>query len=357
MFVDLMNWSELEFSNLPWRKRRSFYGTLVSEIMLQQTTVQTVLNHFDRFMDLFPDISSLASSTEEEVVMAWKGLGYYRRARNLRNAAIEIDSFYDGQIPTDTKKLLEIKGIGDYTASALRSIGDNQVDLAIDANIERVFSRIFFLKSLKGKHLQEEIKSGFLKEIFFQLNSIKSYRAFNESLMDLGRTFCKANKVLCEECPVSQHCRGFLEGEPLFFPKKMKVEKKTKTLSNLHLLRVLVRKENKVLAYKKGTKEWLSGQYELPTWVISGEDNGLKQYPSLDTYLANMTDLTDVKNSKAFKSFITRYSIKNTIVKMEREEFYKIFFKDSRFFEFIDDDFDKNNFAVSVKKIFKEYQI
>lgn len=118
MFKKLIQWSTKDFSELPWRKKRTLYRTLVSEIMLQQTTVSTVINHFERFLREYPDIKSLAASTEDQIVMSWKGLGYYRRARNLRKAAIDIQKNHGGRIPTSYELLLEINGIGPYTASA-----------------------------------------------------------------------------------------------------------------------------------------------------------------------------------------------------------------------------------------------
>jgi A/G-specific adenine glycosylase len=350
MFKKMMKWSTTEFPDLPWRVRRSLYGTLVSEIMLQQTTVQTVLNHFDRFLDEYPDIKSLASCSEDDILKAWKGLGYYRRARNLRAAAIDIQEKFGGEIPLTKEELVSINGIGDYTASAIISIGADRVALAVDANIERVFSRIFLLKTLKGKKLQDEIKKKFQSEEFFKHHSIKSYREFNEALMDLGRTTCKANAVDCGHCTVQKTCLAYKKGNPLEFPHvgEKGTKKKVKPIK-LHLLRVVVLKGKKILVYKKSKKQWLEGQYELPTFIISSEDEKIAQYPRLEGEKIN------VKSLVSFKSTITKYSIQNSIAELKLAEFKKSFHLSD--YEFVDLDFEKTNFAISVDKTLKKCQL
>jgi A/G-specific adenine glycosylase len=349
----MIKWSTTEYFDLPWRVRRSLYGTLVSEIMLQQTTVQTVLNHFDRFLDLYPNIDALSKTTEEEIIKAWKGLGYYRRARNLRSAAIDIQKKFNGKIPLNRKDLISINGIGDYTASAIISIGADQVALAVDANIERVFSRIFLLKTMKGRKLQDEISKKFLAEELFKFKTIKSYRELNEALMDLGRTTCKAKTVSCEICTIQKYCQAFLKDKPLNFPFEDKTVKATKKkTSPLKLLRVIVikqsKKGSKILAYKKDKSEWLSGQYELPTWIIATTDKKLGQYPKLT--VKNHKNI-NMEVLKTFKSSITRYSIQNSLIQMSPSEFKKHFPVEVKYlYQFVDLDFEKTNFAISVNK-------
>ena len=156
-FKELIHWSKSQYHHLPWRENRTMYRTLVSEIMLQQTTVGTVLNYFEKFLKQYPNIKSLAKSTEEEVCIAWKGLGYYRRARNLRLLAIQIEEKFKGNIPIDEMALMELKGIGPYTCNALISIGADREALAVDANLERVLARYYGLSDLKGLKLQKKL--------------------------------------------------------------------------------------------------------------------------------------------------------------------------------------------------------
>jgi A/G-specific adenine glycosylase len=153
----LIEWSKNEFSDLPWRKNRSLYRTLVSEIMLQQTTVGTVKNHYERFLKQFPTLSSLAEATEDELIVAWKGLGYYRRARNLKKIAETIHAEFNDEFPQDIETLKTISGIGPYTASAIVGIGMDKRALAVDANLERVIARLFNIKTEKGPKLQAAI--------------------------------------------------------------------------------------------------------------------------------------------------------------------------------------------------------
>ena len=145
-FKELIHWSLSQYSYLPWRENRTMYRTLVSEIMLQQTTVGTVLNHFEKFIKQYPNIKSLAKSTEEEICVAWKGLGYYRRARNLRLLAIQIENNFKGIIPTKTETLMSLKGIGPYTCNALLAMGADQEALAVDCQFRKSSFAILWFK-------------------------------------------------------------------------------------------------------------------------------------------------------------------------------------------------------------------
>ena len=314
---NLINWSKTEFAHLPWRQNRSLYRTLVSEIMLQQTTVGTVRNHFERFLVRFPDLISLAQASEDELLVAWKGLGYYRRARSLKKIAEALASDHGGEFPHDLDALMEITGIGPYTANALVGIGMDKRALAVDANLERVIARLLNLKTEKGLKLQKEIQSLFVaKKIFTEKIS---FRDLNEALMDLGRTYCQARKASCELCPLKKDCLSFQEGTPLSIPMVKGEEKKKSVEHELHLLRVFVMKKDKILVYKKGEKEWLSGQFEVPTFILSTTDKTLKQYPVLPKG-------AKVKPLFSFKTGITKYKIQNSVLLMEEKEFKSLAF-------------------------------
>lgn len=303
---NLLEWSGKEFSELPWRKNRSLYRTLVSEIMLQQTTVGTVKNHYERFLKQFPTIESLAKASEEELLVAWKGLGYYRRARNLKKIAAAIAEH--GEFPDDLEHLQEIPGIGPYTANAIVAIGMDKRGLAIDANLERVISRLFGIKIDKGPRLQKEISKLFSDKKIF--NEKVSFRALNEALMDLGRTFCQARKATCDLCPMKKECRS--AGIKIAHSEKPKVVE-----HELHLLRVFVVKNGKLMVYKKDQSEWLAGQFEVPTFMLQTTDKKLKQYPELKT---------KVKSEVIYKTGITKYKIQNFVHKISEAEFKKLKF-------------------------------
>lgn len=311
----LLSWSTSEFSELPWRKNRSLYRTLVSEIMLQQTTVGTVKNHYERFLVRFPTLESLADATEEELTVAWKGLGYYRRARNLKKIAEAIARDHAGKFPTDIEALMEIPGIGPYTANALVGIGMDKRALAVDANLERVIARVFNIRAEKGLKLQKEIQQKFLDKKIF--NEKVSFRELNEALMDLGRTYCQARKATCELCPLKKDCEAFKLGEPLKLPVST-AEVKKAAEHELHLLRVYVMKKGKLLVYKKNADEWLSGQYEVPTFVLKSTDESIKQYPEIKLKASDF---------KSFKTGITKYKITNSVHVIDEKEFKKFNFK------------------------------
>lgn len=311
---NLLLWSEKEFSHLPWRKNRSLYRTLVSEIMLQQTTVSTVKNHYEKFLLRFPNLESLAAATESELLVAWKGLGYYRRAKNLKKIAEFLVTEHGGDFPDNPDVLMKIPGIGPYTANAIVGIGMDQRALAIDANLERVISRLFQLKIEKGPQLQKEIYQLFKDKKIF--NQKVSFRQLNEALMDLGRNFCQARKATCELCPLKNDCLSFKEGQPLQLPFTS-VEKKKKTVEHeLHLLRIYVKRKDQLLVYKKSSHEWLSGQYEVPTFILSTTDTKLNQYPKLNEIIG--------KIQFSFKTGITKYTIKNSVTILSEKEFSKI---------------------------------
>lgn len=317
-FQKMLDWSKGEFKQLPWRKRRSPYKTLVSEIMLQQTTVKTVEQHFKRFLDIYPDISSLANSNEEKVQIAWKGLGYYRRARNLLKAAKAIKESYNGEIPKVYEDLINIPGIGDYTASALVSIGYNQKAIALDANISRVLSRFWNinLKGLSPLKQNRAIKEVFNKK-FSKVDSFKSYRALNESLMDVGRVFCQARKASCSLCPLKSDCESYRGGHV----KKLIAEKEKKISKyfELELVRFIIRNaKGELLMLQKNKGEWLEGQFELPTFILRSEDENLKQYPVI-----KKTKLK-TKREQQIKSAITKYKIVNFYNEISKDDFLLI---------------------------------
>lgn len=308
----LLTWSKQEFSALPWRKNRSLYRTLVSEIMLQQTTVGTVKNHYERFLTTFPDLESLAKASESELLVAWKGLGYYRRARSLKKIAEAIARDHAGEFPHDLEHLQKISGIGPYTSNAIVAIGMDKRALAVDANLERVIARLHGIKTAKGPKLQKEISELFLANKIF--TGKHSWRALNEALMDLGRTFCQARKATCELCPLNKNCEAYRLGEPLKYPAESAEKKKTQE-HELTLLRAYIVKKGKLLVYEKQEGEWLSGQFEVPTFVIESSDVKLTQYGKIKGKFSG--------GAIPLKTSITKYKITNHLVMTDEIQIQK----------------------------------
>lgn len=308
MIEHLVDWSHKNFAKLPWRQNRTLYTTLVSEIMLQQTTVGTVIQHFDRFVREYPSYENVASASEEQLTISWKGLGYYRRARNLKKACQKIAEL--GKVPNSVESLTAIPGIGDYTAGAILGIGMNLPFLAIDGNLERVIARLYGLTEPAGTKLKKQIMTKFQKgEICQEIYQVGG-RAYNEALMDLGRNFCKAKVATCELCPLRQKCVAAKSQSVLKIP----VKETTKSVSHkLTLLRLIIQNEGKFYAYQKKPHEWLSGQWEIPTFVLDSEDQNLKQYP----WTAPQNEFDYLPS---YKTLITKYRIDNKVLALNLEE-------------------------------------
>ena len=252
---------------------------------------------------------------QKQVCISWKGLGYYRRARNLRSLAIQIVEQFNGEIPTDQDTLLKLKGIGPYTANAIVAIGADLRGLAVDANLERVLSRFYGISEEKGPKLQQKIFNDFeAQKIVKEIDNL-SPRNLNEAFMDVGRILCQARKASCTLCPLKTGCAAFKSGDPMRYPlEKNKIE--TVDLF-IKLLRVVVKEKNKILFYQKGSHEWLSGQWELPTFVLETNDELLKQYPKIKNKKL-------FSETKSLKTGITKYSIVNHMIEMDLIEFKQL---------------------------------
>jgi A/G-specific adenine glycosylase len=202
---NLLDWFQDNARDLPWRKAYIPYHIWISEIMLQQTQMDRVVSYFDRWMERFPDIAAIASANEEEILKLWEGLGYYSRARNIiKTAKLLIDN-YDGELPADHKELLSLPGIGPYTAGAIMSIAFNRVYPLVDANIERIFARLFNLV----KPVKEKKTHTFIWEKANELIPKDKAREFNQALMEFGALVCIPQNPRCKICPISEHCQAF----------------------------------------------------------------------------------------------------------------------------------------------------
>jgi len=211
----LKKWFRKEGRDYPWRRTTEPYAILVSEIMLQQTRIATVLERgfYDRWMKAYPDVATLAAAPEEEVLRAWEGLGYYRRARNLQAAAQQIVSEHGGQFPEEREDILELRGVGRYTAGAVASFAFGRAEAIVDGNVSRVLARLF--------DLHDPIDSGpGQKQIWAwaeELVPARDARAYNSGLMELGQRICLPAQPQCEECPVARWCQS---SEPEQLPMK-----------------------------------------------------------------------------------------------------------------------------------------
>lgn len=260
----LLNWYRLNQRTLPWRGHPDPYAVWVSEIMLQQTRVETVIPYFDKWMRLFPTITSLAHTSEQSVLNAWEGLGYYSRARNLHKAARIVAQQYQGEIPRDLDQLRKLPGVGRYTLGAIASIAFDMNVPALDGNIKRVYARVFDITepvdSPKGDKLLWELAEKSLPK--------KDAGDYNQALMDLGATICVPKNPRCLICPLMKLCKARENGtqnqRPVKLPKKS-------VPHHTHVAGVIENK-GKVLLARRPSKGLLGGMWEFPNGRIDGQN-------------------------------------------------------------------------------------
>ena len=258
---DLISWFQEEQRDLPWRKDQDPYKVWVSEIMLQQTRVDTVIPYFNRFIEQFPTIEALSSAEEEKVLKAWEGLGYYSRARNLHSAVKEVNEKYEGQVPDNPKEISTLKGVGPYTAGAILSIAYGIPEPAVDGNVMRVLSRILYITNDIAKPATRKI----FEEAVRTLISHENPSYFNQALMELGAIVCTPTSPSCLLCPVREHCIGFNEGVQNELPIKTKGKKQREALMAAVVLKD---REGRTLIHKREEKGLLANLWEFPNIEI-----------------------------------------------------------------------------------------
>jgi A/G-specific adenine glycosylase len=252
---------------LPWRSRGGAagpegaadpYAVWVSEMMLQQTQVATVIPYFQTWMDRFPDVAALARAAESEVLHAWQGLGYYSRARNLRLAAQEIVRVHDGQVPSEVSALLALPGIGPYSAGAIASIAYGRQEPLVDGNVIRVLSRLFALRGDPGR---SPLKTQ-LWELARSLLPKQSPGDFNQALMELGATVCAPRNPRCAVCPVAAQCRALELGLTEVLPELPARAKATP----VHMVAAIASRSGRVLVTRLSADapRW-AGMWLFPT--------------------------------------------------------------------------------------------
>lgn len=219
--ADFLMWYQQEKRNLPWRYNQDPYRIWISEIMLQQTRVDTVIDYFYRFMEEFPTIQDLAKAPEDKLLKVWEGLGYYSRARNLQAAAKQIMEDFEGEFPTTVEDIRSLKGIGPYTAGAISSIAFEIPKPAIDGNVMRVVSRLFCIEADIAKASSRTIFDEAMRKIISQTQP----GDFNQAMMDLGSSICTPTNPQCEVCPIQQYCQAYQENRQAEFPVKSKKQK------------------------------------------------------------------------------------------------------------------------------------
>ena len=257
----LLEWFNKYQRPLPWRKHYKPYDVWVSEIMLQQTQMETVLPYFERWMKAFPTLKSLAESDEKKVLKHWEGLGYYSRARNIHGSAKKIVEHHGGNFPEDFESILSLKGIGRYTAGAIASIAFNQEKPIVDGNVLRVLSRIYAIK----KPIDVEKNKVLFWDLQEKLIPKGKARYFNQALMELGALICTAQNPSCLLCPVYAFCKATKGNNAENYPFRLHRKKIVK----VHASALVLESKGKYLVRLRPLGKIMGGLWEFPEWKLS----------------------------------------------------------------------------------------
>lgn len=252
----LLNWYRINARNLPWRSTRNPYKIWISEIILQQTQVKQGLQHYLNFVQRFPNVETLANADTDEVLLYWKGLGYYSRALNLHKAAQQIITDFEGEFPQKYEEILKLKGVGKYTAAAIASICYHERKPAIDGNFYRVLSRLF----ADDYDISQAGAFQYFSELALQMMPYEACGDFNQAIMDLGAEVCKPKQPLCQLCPLEADCMAWHTGAMAQFPVKTKKVKAT----DLALRYYFVHFENRFLIRQRADDFIWKKLYEFP---------------------------------------------------------------------------------------------
>lgn len=260
----LLGWYDREQRDLPWRKRPDAYRVVVSEFMLQQTKVATVLPYFASFTKRFGSFRALARASEEEVLAAWSGLGYYRRARALKRVAEQLWKSRRGQLPREAEELRALPGFGDYTTAAVGSIAFGLPLAAVDGNVRRVMARLFAIGAKNEAHAVRSLADEMLDR--------KRSGDWNQAVMELGALVCTPMQPRCLLCPLSSHCAALEQGRVDEFP----VVKAQPKIVAVQEVAIAVAKRGKVLVLQRGDEASFAGMWELPRMDSrETQENGL----------------------------------------------------------------------------------
>jgi A/G-specific adenine glycosylase len=285
----LLKWfDEHGRTHLPWQQEKSRYSVWVSEIMLQQTQVNTVIPYYEAFMARFPTVVDLANAPQDDVLHLWTGLGYYARARNLHKAAQRVRDEFAGVFPSDFDDVLSLSGIGRSTAAAVLSLANNQPYVILDGNVKRVLGRFFAVEGWPGNKkvedtmwvMAESLKPTNRNECVKQNDGEVEarYDDYTQAIMDLGATLCKRSKPNCEQCPLQSRCLAFAQGRQAELPHKK--PKKAIPTKHTHMLIPFI--NGSILMYKRpssGIWGGLWGFYESEEALVQLDSDSCASFP------------------------------------------------------------------------------
>ncbi len=259
----LLNWYGTNKRDMPWRKTKDPYKIWLSEVMLQQTQVETVIPYYNRWIKKYPGFTDVMKAKESELLKLWEGLGYYNRCKNFYKAVDKVANDYNGKIPDVLNEFIKLTGVGDYIASAVLSISYGQNLPALDGNIIRVLSRVLKKKKVSPynrkiiyNHMLRWMKYGHGGDI-------------NEALMDLGSMLCRPNQAHCYQCPFVNSCGAYQTGVPEAYPKRLSKKK----IPEYNVVTGIIWKNDKFLIMLRENKKHLGGLWEFPGGKIKNGEN------------------------------------------------------------------------------------
>lgn len=305
---NIINWYSVYKRDLPWRKTQNPYHIWLSEIILQQTQVKQGLPYYEAFVDTFPTVFDLANADEQSVLKLWQGLGYYSRARNLHFSAKYIADELKGKFPNTYNDIIKLKGVGDYTASAIASIAFGEVTAVVDGNVYRVLSRFFGIETPINS--TDGIKA--FKALATELIDPKQPAEFNQAIMEFGARQCRPKNPDCMFCPLQSGCVAFQKNKISELPVKLK---KTKVRNRYFNYLVFLDSENKTLLKKRTEKGIWQNLYQFPL-IESEKSLSIQDFESLSRE-------TELLKGKTFD--FSLYNEKEIIHKLSHQHLYTNF--------------------------------
>lgn len=271
----LLAWFKVNGRELPWREERTPYRTWVSEIMLQQTRVEAVRAYYTNWLEKFPTPETVAQASTEDVLNAWQGLGYYRRARLLQQAMQEVQAQYDGEIPSGRDELLALPGVGPYVMGAIRSLAFNEPEPAVDGNVLRVFARLY---GITGNILDAPVHREVTKLVAEALPADRP-QEFNEALMDFGALVCIPRAPRCGQCPLREECAAYRTGQTETLPVRRKKTQQQKWYAAV----AVVARDGAFLLERRPDQGMLAGMWQFPQQLArtltAAKEELFAQYP------------------------------------------------------------------------------
>lgn len=253
---DLIGWYKKNQRRLPWRQTTDPYHIWVSEVMLQQTQVNKVLQYYSNFIRQYPDVQALATTDLQQVLKSWELLGYYARARHLHQAAQIVVEKFEGYVPSNYSQFRQLPGVGDYIAAAVTSLAFNKPYPVVDGNVKRMLARLFTINSPVNRSSSSQIFQQAVRHLFAKKNPAQ----FNQAMMELGALLCRPRQPQCDKCPVKIYCRAHATNKQHKFPTKVKRNE----IPRHHITIAVIRKDGRLLITQRAPAGLLGGLWEFP---------------------------------------------------------------------------------------------